>query len=528
MPKTIKSFYHLKQSKSIILMILIISFSMANIRLTTSDLMKEKFEVSSADGYFQGYNLFVLNEFELSSVSTVANTLYLVDMEGEIILQKPLSAHSTLANIPVEFFNSTTLLYGDLNGANFWNFYTDEIEDLDISGHHDFEYNSNNNSIFTLECSIHEIGPTDYLFDKIYEYDLETGAIIWEFSTDSFITFDNYCPFQDMAGEIPDITHANTLLYDVDNDMIYLNCRNTNSFLKINHKTGELMWSLGEEGNFTMRDINGNVKEHLFFHGHALEMINENTFILFDNDKHNQTDNTNMISRMIEISIDETTFTANVTWEYAAPKSYHSGAWGDSDRLPNLNRFGTFGTLDHAGSYMTGAILVEVDPIGNIVWEMKFFKDWGNVFGIYQCDRIRLSPIIEITSPYWIKSGEEAIVNWQAFYNFRNKHHITGNYDIVFESEEIENGIIDYGLYWQPVNKSVNLGYLDNGNYNLTITLDDGEGHKTIEIIELVVSRKPPKENTESTDFHYLSILSALTFLVMVKVVKLNKRKITN
>ena len=54
-----------------------------------------------------------------------------------------------------------------------------------------------------------------------------------------------------------------------------------------------------------MYDIYGDQKDILFYHGHALEIIDDNSFIYFDNDEHNQTNALNRQSRIIEISIDE-------------------------------------------------------------------------------------------------------------------------------------------------------------------------------------------------------------------------------
>ena len=56
-----------------------------------------------------------------------------------------------------------------------------------------------------------------------------------------------------------DLTHANTLDWDYNNSIIYLNVRNTNTFYAINQTTGNLMWACGEYGNFTLLNNNGTV-----------------------------------------------------------------------------------------------------------------------------------------------------------------------------------------------------------------------------------------------------------------------------
>ena len=516
-----KIFFQIKAKQLSIFLIILFSSSFIKINLASADIMEEKFETNSNNGFFDGYNLFVLNKADASSGITEANTLYITNMSGEVFLEKPLWTNSALSNIPVEFVNSTTILFGDSNSVNLWNIYTDEILELSFTGHHEYELNPNNLTIFTLNVEIVEIDGDQYNFDILEEYDLVSGTKIWEFKTSDYISIDQFCPYNDMYMDLPDITHANSIAYDIDEDVIYLNCRNTNAFYKINHKNADLVWSLGEDGNFTMRNIKGELRDFLFFHGHALEIIGEDTFIYFDNDKHNQTNNLNMRSRMLEITIDEQTFTANTTWEWEAPYTYYSGWWGDSDRLPNLNRLGTFGTAEHAGTNRIGARLVEVNDAGNIVWEMYFPKDSGKVFGIYRAERIRLSPIIGIDEIYWIKTGTEAIINWQAWYNFRNKQYFSGNYQIFFEEQEIENGVVDFKLYWQSTNKSFNLGYLENGSYNITIVLEDEEGHNTTQYVELLVSKNPPEEPSKSN----FSFIPVIPFIVLILINIKRKRE---
>ena len=72
-----------------------------------------------------------------------------------------------------------------------------------------------------------------------------------------------------MESGIADITHSNTVYYEENDDSIYLNMRNTNTFYKIDHKTGEIIWVLGEYGVFVIYDLQGMEKDILFYHGNT-------------------------------------------------------------------------------------------------------------------------------------------------------------------------------------------------------------------------------------------------------------------
>ncbi len=476
--------------------------------------------IESSEGYFEGYNLFILERRNISDYTTLDKTLFIINMDGEIIIEKDVGTDAFLS---VEFINSTTLLYGNYEGALLWNIETDVEEQLHFKGHHEYEWNPIDNTYFTLNQYLVFYDGLDYVYDRIAEFTSE-GEMIWSVNMSEFVPFEHWCPFQDTEYEgMADITHANSIFYDDVEDVIYVNCRNTNTFYKIDHKTGELLWSLGEYGDFELYDIEGNLKESLFYHGHALEKINDDTFIYFDNDQHNQEDAQNRESRIIEIQIDEVSREARIIWQWVSSEEYHSAWWGDADLLPNGNRLGTFGTLDHSGSTSIGARLVEVSNEGDIVWEMKYPKDGDIAHGVYRMERIDFAPIVEINETYWVKSGEQVFVIWDAFYNYRNKYSETGKYQIFLEDREIEASSISFEKYWQPNKKSINLGYLEDGNYNLTISIEDESFHCKNYYVNLTISDYPP--NVSKTNGFEIFNLITITILAMVITLQLVKRR---
>jgi hypothetical protein len=515
--------------RKIILLSILLLF--ANITLITKEPQSQvryllgKPIIESSEGYFEGYNLFILERRNISDYTTVDKTLFIVDMDGKIIIEKDVGTDAFLG---VEFINSTTLLYGNYEGGLLWNIETDVEEQLHFKGHHEYEWNPIDNTYFTLNQYLVFYDGLDYVYDRIAEFTPE-GEMIWSVNMSEFVPFEHWCPFQGTEYEgMADITHANSIFYDDVEDVIYVNCRNTNTFYKIDHETGELLWSLGEYGDFELYDIEGNLKESLFYHGHALEKINDDTFIYFDNDQHNQEDAQNRESRIIEIQIDEVSREARIIWQWVSSDEYHSAWWGDADLLPNGNRLGTFGTLDHSGSTSIGARLVEVSNEGDIVWEMKYPKDGDIAHGVYRMERIDFAPILQVNETYWIKSGEEAIVYWEAFYNYRNKYEQSGLYSIFFEGIEIETNSVNFERYWQPTEKSINLGLLEDGNYNVTFVIQDEISHLNSQCVNLTVSKYTPDVG-KTEGFALVSVLlpcSILMVLVIRKRFLKNKNKL--
>jgi len=268
--------------------------------------------INSTDGAFDGYNLFGLGQQNRIDPTVKFRSLMVTNMEGEVVNEAKFATFPQDAWVVhcAKFINSTTLIFRTEDGAVLWNIYDKTTTHLGFQGHHEYEYNPINNTFFTFREYTVEIDKVKYRLDKIEEYNRK-GQIIWSLDTRSFISHTQWCPYRDMAKENADVTHSNSIFFDPEEDVLYVNIRNVNTFYKIDHKTGQVLWGLGEYGNFTLFDRYGNPQKNLFYHAHAVEKVNDDTFILFDNDFHNQTNVNNKRSRLLEITINETIMTAN-------------------------------------------------------------------------------------------------------------------------------------------------------------------------------------------------------------------------
>ncbi|NPD90331.1 MAG: hypothetical protein HGN29_16585 [Asgard group archaeon] len=427
---------------------------------------------------FEGYNLFVVNRLYSKSNDII---LLVTDMDGNVLKEKYLGTKTYTLYVSPKFINATHILYGAPDGARLWNYYTDEDVSLGFYGHHEYEYNPVQETFFTINRYTEIINEVNYYFDHIQEYD-STGNKIWELSTFTFHTIDMWCYYEELFNFRPDISHSNSIFFDAEEDMIYCNSRNTNTFYKIDHSTGIVEWALGEYGDFTLYDLKGNVKNNLFYHAHAVEKIDDNKFLLFDNDYHNQTDEESNISRLVEITIDENTMTANETWTWEAPSSYYSDVWGDADPLPNGNVFGTFGAFEHDGYISIGARMIEVNTTGDIVWEMNFPMT-NYHYGIYRAERFGLSPFINASSKLFAGSGTEISATFQTWYNFRSKIKTIGSYDLYLDDALIDTDSVQFDKFWRVKNLTFELGILPDGQHNLTVAIADEAGHTTIKTI---------------------------------------------
>lgn len=442
---------------------------------TVVDMSSVNLEIFNTPDSFETNTLFHLYQSSKVGLGTTNNAV-IMSMNGTVLAQKDLGVHGA-ANCPVEFIDPNTLLVGTEWGAALWHLGNDSLQILGFAGHHDFEYNPNDKTIFTLRWKYMTIDDIAYRFDYIREYSM-TGETVWELDTSTFISTDWWCPSHDMGGSYRDITHSNTVYYDAEDDIIYYNSRNTNTFFKINHSSSEVIWGLGEYGDFDLYSINGNPRDELFYHAHSVEPVNNDTFILFDNDLHSQVDSTPQ-SRILEIRIDEDTMTANESWYYTASSEYYSAGWGDADRLPNGNRIGDFG-------YLSGTIgFLEVNEQKEIVWEARITQDSQNAYGSFRLERFRFEPILN-PHPDMVSLPPHENITWEAFYNFRNKHPVPGNYTFYINGIPVQTGDFTYSKYWNPTTISINPGHIPAGVYNMTLEISDGYGHNVADSFQFI------------------------------------------
>jgi hypothetical protein len=457
------------------------------------DDFSSRMNITTNGEFFEGFNLFVLNQNNESRYTENINrSLLVTDMLGNTLF--------SLENVhgPAKFINTTTILLGTSEGAALWHFRENEIVLLGFDGHHDYEYNPLNHTFFTFHSYEIEIEGDLYLFDRIVEFN-ELGEIVWVVDTRSFISITQWCPFNDFYGGARDITHSNTIFFDASENILYYMARNVNTFYKIDHKTGKVIWGLGEYGNFTLFDKDGKNRDSLFFHSHAVEKINENTFMLFDNDLHNQSERFNKRSRILEIKINETKMIAYESWSWTPSTQYFCNIWGDANKLPNGNRLATFGTFNHPDTDI-GARIVEVNNEGDIVWEMNFPPDNDRYYGVYRTERFRFNPILDSPQDIKVLLQEKIGVTWQVWYNYRFNVRMKGSYTLYLNNQPINSSTLFFEKFWNPIDLTFNLGVLNPGIYNLTLVLVDESGQMITDNVNIsIISSAVKSEMTYTT-----------------------------
>lgn len=155
-----------------------------------------------------------------------------------------------------------------------------------------------------------------------------------------------------MFGIGHDWTHANALTFDEDAGKIYVNIRNLNRLYCIDYPSGDVLWVMGDGGDFG---------QGLWAHSHDPTFVADNRFLMFDNGAL-RPGTAEEYSRIIEVEFDADERRAEIVWEYRETPDFYAFAQGAVSVQPDGNVFVTDGI---------NARIFEVTRDKRVVWQLR-------------------------------------------------------------------------------------------------------------------------------------------------------------
>lgn len=238
-----------------------------------------------------------------------------------------------------------------------------------ISMHHDLRpwgkgrimYVSGEKSCTGADWEGHE----DISSGGMFLYDMEGREVLW-----SWILCHHYTP----PVIWDDWSHVNTIEPFPGERAMLLSARNQNALFKVDLDTKEIIWKMGQEGDFEI------VKEDQFYRQHAPEIQSNGNILLYDNGS--ATDRP--ISRVIELAytFNSEVKEAHVVWSFVSSLPIFTDIWGDADRLDNGNTLATFG--QRSTTKQSHLIEISSDNPGRSLWDLVFPLKWG----AYRAERL--------------------------------------------------------------------------------------------------------------------------------------------
>jgi len=361
--------------------------------------------ITTTGNAWNGYLAFGLWQFN-STLAPVRSYLVVMTTSGQLLYLRR-SNDFPPTYWPVKYIAPYTLMYmGEPNSlaTHFWNMSSNKTVDFpNVWGHHDIVYNPYTGTFLTLRDYIRVIDGHNVLMDNVTELNF-AGDVLWSWDTyaDGHIGLSDECKCNDTSGGssgylpgpvLIDLTHSNSLQWNFNTNIIYLNMRAQDTFCKIDKTTHQEIWCLGKHGNFVLYNLNGQKVPSLWYHAHDLQEVSPDVFTMFDNEYYNESlpcpstfNGTDLHSRMLEITVNEQNMTARESWVWEAPSAYWTPYWGSVNILPNGDIMGAFGANSHYVSNSTGAVVVEVNRADEVVRTYTFPYGWG----IYRVEPIPL------------------------------------------------------------------------------------------------------------------------------------------
>ncbi|MBM4372641.1 MAG: aryl-sulfate sulfotransferase, partial [Deltaproteobacteria bacterium] len=182
----------------------------------------------------------------------------------------------------------------------------------------------------------------------------------------------SFCDHYTPDPVVKDWDHLNAVVRAPAGDGLLISAKNQNAIFKFDPGSGEVLWRLGQDGDFTRTDGDGLA----FANQHAADFIAADRILLFDNGAEGWREE----SGAVELRIDEETRTFEVAWSWYPDPPVFAPIWSDADRLDNGNTLVTFGRRDPA----LDSHLIEVTPAGERVWHLVTPEKWG----WYRAERI--------------------------------------------------------------------------------------------------------------------------------------------
>jgi hypothetical protein len=282
-----------------------------------------------------------------------------LDDAGRVIFQRASS--SRLGSMDFHPWPGGQYSYYDerVQGYIILNSAFQAIDTFFTNDDHEFRFLPNGNAIFlgrdttiTDLSSIGGLANAKVVSSRIMEVS-KNHELVFEWRSKDHFQVQDAIHETIEGADVIDAFHANSIDLDQDGNIL-LSSRSLDAVLKIDHKTGEVLWQWGgSHDNFTWNDT-------LKFSGqHDVRRLANGHITVFDNGNFRPV----QFSRAVEYILDEENKTATKVWEFRRSPKVYAPAMGSVQRLSNGNTLIGWGL----GS---DTMLTEVTADGAIVLAM--------------------------------------------------------------------------------------------------------------------------------------------------------------
>lgn len=294
--------------------------------------------------------------------------LLIVDPEGRLRWYHPVSWNAS--DLDASYLGDGRILYGGGNEA--------PPTVVDLEGrvlmeapalpderwyHHDTERLASGEHL-ALTSVDNTDGTSTWRGAELQILDPALEGPVWTWSTQRGVD-EGWLPGRERDGGDP--YHANSA--QGIGDQLYVNLRPLSLLVRLDRATGDLVWRMGQGGDFLLLDAAGAPAEPTaWWYGPHAPVVDGDRVLAYDNGATRPV--SPRTSRAVEFTFDEATMTARTSWEFTE-EGWFEGIWGDVDRLPSGHVLITRASCGRCLPDPATTQLVEVDPATNeVVWRL--------------------------------------------------------------------------------------------------------------------------------------------------------------
>lgn len=164
-------------------------------------------------------------------------------------------------------------------------------------------------------------------YDVIQELD-KNKKLVYQWNSKDYFKLEDADRFYLKDSALIDVTHFNSVDEDSDGNLL-ISARFYNEILKVNKKTGKIIWRMGGKYN-DIKLLNDSL---LFLGQHDARFTGKSTFSLFDNG--HSYDSLARNARALEYEVNDSLKTAKLVWSYSNSEKIFSQAAGSVQRIRN-------------------------------------------------------------------------------------------------------------------------------------------------------------------------------------------------
>ncbi len=313
-----------------------------------------------------GYNVIVDNSGEIQyykKITTGAPVDFKVLPNGMLAYGVMYEYHSFVGGGPTKFYMMDNT-YTVVDSFEMGNGY--------IADSHEFQWLPNGHALMLA----YDLQPVDMsgIVPGGHPGALVAGSVVQELDADKNVVFqwrswDHYNltdSYQDLTQSMFDAIHINSIELDHDGNLL-ISAMALAEITKVSRQTGEIIWRMGGKNNeFTFINESQENAPIYFMWQHDVRRIDNGNITVFDDGD----PELRPYTRVVEYQIDETGKTATNVWEYRHSPDIYTSVMGNAQRLPNGNTLIGWGIASMLGK----TAVTEVDPAGNVVFELAFNK----------------------------------------------------------------------------------------------------------------------------------------------------------